>query len=107
MTWERTRFDFSHPKAVTAEEIAKIEQLVNHVILHNKPLAIAHMGYDDAIKFGAMALFGEKYGDGVRVVKMGDFSAETVRRYTRSAHRRHWFLQDHRRRWRSSRYPPH
>lgn len=76
VTWERTRFDFSHPKAVTAEELAKVEQLVNHVIMHNKPLAIAHMGYDDAIKAGAMALFGEKYGDEVRVVKMGDFSTE-------------------------------
>ena len=76
VSFERTRFDFSHPKAVTAEELAKVEQLVNHVILHNKPLAIANMNYDDAIKAGAMALFGEKYGDEVRVVKMGDFSTE-------------------------------
>ncbi|MBS1157403.1 MAG: alanine--tRNA ligase [Proteobacteria bacterium] len=76
VTWERTRFDFSHPKAVTAEEIAKVEQLVNHVIMHNHPLTIANMGYDDAIKAGAMALFGEKYGDEVRVVKMGEFSTE-------------------------------
>ena len=76
VSWERTRFDFSHPKAVSPEELAKIEQLVNHVVMHNNAVAIANMGYDDAIKAGAMALFGEKYGDEVRVVKMGDFSTE-------------------------------
>jgi alanyl-tRNA synthetase len=76
VTFERTRFDFSHPKAMTADEIARVEQLVNHVVMHNNPVAIANMGYDDAIKAGAMALFGEKYGDEVRVVKMGDFSTE-------------------------------
>lgn len=76
VTAERTRFDFSHPKPVTAEELAKIEALVNHVIMHNHAVATANMGYDDAIKAGAMALFGEKYGDDVRVVKMGEFSTE-------------------------------
>ncbi|UXY14115.1 alanine--tRNA ligase [Chitiniphilus purpureus] len=73
---ERTRFDFSHPKALTAEEIARIESLVNHVIMANHPVDVAHMSYDDAIKAGAMALFGEKYGDEVRVLKMGAFSTE-------------------------------
>ncbi|QKJ65337.1 alanine--tRNA ligase [Deefgea piscis] len=73
---ERTRFDFSHPKAVTADEIAKIESLVNHVIMANEEAQVRLMSYDDAIKFGAMALFGEKYGDEVRVLKMGDFSTE-------------------------------
>ncbi|WP_283149156.1 alanine--tRNA ligase [Silvimonas soli] len=73
---ERTRFDFSHPKPVTAEELAKIESLVNHVVMQNYPVDVANMSYDDAIKFGAMALFGEKYGDEVRVLKMGDFSTE-------------------------------
>ncbi|QZA76377.1 alanine--tRNA ligase [Deefgea tanakiae] len=73
---ERTRFDFSHPKAVTAEEIAKIESLVNHVIMANEEAQVRLMSYDDAIKFGAMALFGEKYGDEVRVLKMGEFSTE-------------------------------
>ncbi|GLS04774.1 alanine--tRNA ligase [Chitiniphilus shinanonensis] len=76
VTPERTRFDFSHPKAVTAEELARIESLVNHAIMHNHPVDVAHMSYDDAIKAGAMALFGEKYGDEVRVLKMGDFSTE-------------------------------
>ena len=76
VTFERTRFDFSHPKAMTADELARVEQLVNHVVMHNNPVAIANMGYDDAIKAGAMALFGEKYGDEVRVVKMGEFSTE-------------------------------
>ena len=76
VTWERTRFDFSHPKAVSPEELAKVEKLVNHVVMHNTAVNIASMGYDDAIKAGAMALFGEKYGDEVRVVKMGEFSTE-------------------------------
>ncbi|MBE9608590.1 alanine--tRNA ligase [Chitinilyticum piscinae] len=73
---ERTRFDFSHPKAVTAEEISKLEAVVNHVIMQNYAVDVASMSYDDAIKAGAMALFGEKYGDEVRVLKMGDFSTE-------------------------------
>ena len=73
---ERTRFDFSHPKPVTAEELVRIEALVNHVVMHNHDVSVANMSYDDAIKAGAMALFGEKYGDEVRVLKMGDFSTE-------------------------------
>ncbi|MBB5189872.1 alanyl-tRNA synthetase [Silvimonas terrae] len=73
---ERTRFDFSHPKPVTAEELARIEALVNHVVMQNYSVDVANMTYDDAIKAGAMALFGEKYGDEVRVLKMGDFSTE-------------------------------
>lgn len=73
---ERTRFDFSHPKALTAEEIAKVEDLVNQEIMANEEAVAKLMSYDDAIKNGAMALFGEKYGDEVRVLKMGDFSTE-------------------------------
>ncbi|QLG87348.1 alanine--tRNA ligase [Chitinibacter bivalviorum] len=73
---ERTRFDFSHPKALTSDEIAKVEDLVNQVIMANEEAVARLMSYDDAIKFGAMALFGEKYGDEVRVLKMGDFSTE-------------------------------
>ncbi|MBM3115336.1 alanine--tRNA ligase [Jeongeupia naejangsanensis] len=76
VTFERTRFDFSHPKALTAEEIAKIEALVNHVVMANHAVDVGLMSYDDAIKAGAMALFGEKYGDEVRVLKMGEFSTE-------------------------------
>ncbi|WP_035055185.1 alanine--tRNA ligase [Andreprevotia chitinilytica] len=73
---ERTRFDFSHPKPVTSEELAKIEAMVNHVVMQNYAVDVGLMSYDDAIKAGAMALFGEKYGDEVRVLKMGDFSTE-------------------------------
>ncbi len=67
----RTRFDFSHNQPVTAEEIAKIEQQVNHAILANVAVEVATMKHADAIKAGAMALFGEKYGDEVRVLRMG------------------------------------
>jgi alanyl-tRNA synthetase len=73
---ERLRFDFSHFKAVTAEELALVERMVNDEIRQNDQAEVHHMGYDDAIEFGAMALFGEKYGAEVRVLKMGDFSTE-------------------------------
>jgi len=73
---QRTRFDFSHPQAVTAEEIQQIEALVNQAIRANHPVHVRLMKYDEAIKHGAMALFGEKYGDEVRVVGMGEFSTE-------------------------------
>jgi len=72
----RTRFDFSHGKPLSASEISAIEQLVNQEIRRNHPVDVSVMHYDDAIKKGAMALFGEKYGDEVRVIKMGDFSTE-------------------------------
>ncbi len=68
---EKTRFDFSHNAPLTADEIRRIEALVNHEILHNAATNAAHMAYDDAIKAGAMALFGEKYGDTVRVLGIG------------------------------------
>jgi alanyl-tRNA synthetase len=73
---ERTRFDFSHPQAVTTEEIARIEDLVNAEIRRNSKVETRLMKHEDAIKAGAMALFGEKYGDEVRVVGMGEFSTE-------------------------------
>ena len=73
---QRTRFDFSHPHAVTAEEQQIIETLVNDAIRANPPVEVRRMKYDQAIKHGAMALFGEKYGDEVRVIGMGDFSTE-------------------------------
>jgi alanyl-tRNA synthetase len=73
---EKTRFDFSHHAPLTAEEIRKIEVLVNAEIRRNAEVATRNMKYDEAIKCGAMALFGEKYGDEVRVVGMGDFSTE-------------------------------
>lgn len=73
---ERTRFDFSHGQAVTADEIAEIERLVNAEVLANHAISAQLMGFDDAVASGAMALFGEKYGAEVRVLKMGTFSTE-------------------------------
>ena len=70
------RFDFSHFSALTGEEIAKIENRVNQIILGASPVVTEEMSIDDAKKKGAMALFGEKYGDTVRVVSAGDFSTE-------------------------------
>ena len=73
---EKTRFDFSHYEAVTPEQIAEIEALVNREIRANRPAETHHMSYDDAVNSGAMALFGEKYDDVVRVLNFGDFSVE-------------------------------
>src|SRR5205823_4487885 len=73
---ERTRFDFSHTRPVTDQEIHSVEALVNRAIRANYPVETKLMSYDDAIEVGAMALFGEKYGDQVRVLGMGDFSTE-------------------------------
>jgi alanyl-tRNA synthetase len=73
---DRLRFDFAHFQPVAAEELRRIEDLVNEEIRANSEAEIRHMAYDDAIEFGAMALFGEKYGDEVRVLRMGDFSTE-------------------------------
>jgi len=68
---DRFRFDFSHPKPLTAEEIADIEAEVNAEIRHNEPVTTRLMSPDDAVAAGALALFGEKYGDEVRVLSMG------------------------------------
>lgn len=73
---DRLRFDFSHYDSVAAEQIREIEDLVNDVIRQNVAAATDEMTYDEAIQSGAMALFGEKYGDKVRVLKLGDFSIE-------------------------------
>jgi alanyl-tRNA synthetase len=73
---QRTRFDFSHPKPMTDEEIRKVEALVNGAIQRNLDVTARVMKYDDAIKAGALAFFGDKYGDEVRVLAMGDFSTE-------------------------------
>ena len=72
----RTRFDFSFGRALTAEEIEKVEDIVNEKIMEDLPVVTDVMSIEDAKKSGAMALFGEKYGEVVRVVKMGDFSKE-------------------------------
>lgn len=76
VTAESTRFDISHPQAVTAEEIAEVERRVNEAILANVAVNAAIMSMEDAQKTGAMMLFGEKYGDEVRVLQMGGFSTE-------------------------------
>jgi alanyl-tRNA synthetase (EC 6.1.1.7) len=68
----RTRFDFSHPQPVNAAQIAEIEDRVNRAVLANVEVTARVMAYDDAIRSGAMALFGEKYGDEVRVLAMGE-----------------------------------
>jgi len=73
---QRTRFDFSHGKPVSAEEIQRVEALVNAAIQKNYDVSARIMKYDDAIRAGALAFFGDKYGDEVRVLSMGDFSTE-------------------------------
>jgi alanine--tRNA ligase len=73
---ERLRFDFSHFESVSREQLRRIEQLVNEQIRGNNEVLTRIMGIEDAKASGAMALFGEKYGDKVRVLSMGDFSTE-------------------------------
>jgi alanyl-tRNA synthetase len=73
---DRLRFDFSHYEPVTKEQLATIEALVNEEIRRNTAAEVQHMGYDDAVASGAMALFGEKYDDVVRVLRLGNFSVE-------------------------------
>ncbi|MDK4734173.1 alanine--tRNA ligase [Rhizobium sp. CNPSo 3490] len=68
---ERLRFDVSHPKPMSAEELKVVEDMANEIVLQNAPVTTRLMSVDDAIAEGAMALFGEKYGDEVRVVSMG------------------------------------
>ena len=70
---DRLRFDFSHPKPMSSEEIARVEDIANDMVLQNSPVTTRVMPIDDARASGARALFGEKYGDEVRVVAMGEF----------------------------------
>jgi alanyl-tRNA synthetase len=69
---DRLRFDFSHPKAMSGDELGRVEDIANDIVLQNAPVTTRLMAVDDAIASGARALFGEKYGDEVRVVAMGD-----------------------------------
>ncbi|WP_311151938.1 alanine--tRNA ligase [Neisseria sicca] len=73
---ELTRFDISHTQGISAEEIAEVERRVNAAIIANVPVKVETMSIEDAQKSGAMMLFGEKYGDFVRVITMGDYSTE-------------------------------
>jgi alanyl-tRNA synthetase len=75
---DRLRFDFSHPKPMTAGEIERVEDIANDVVLQNTPVTTRLMAVDEAIASGARALFGEKYGDEVRVVAMGDGGGNTM-----------------------------
>ena len=75
---ERLRFDFSHPKPMTAEEIEKVEDIANDFVLQNSPVTTRLMAIEDARASGARALFGEKYGDEVRVVAMGEGGGNTL-----------------------------
>ena len=73
---DRLRFDFSHFQAIPGEDLARIEAMVNAEIRRNAEAEVHHMNMQEALDFGAMALFGEKYGDRVRVLRMGEFSTE-------------------------------
>lgn len=73
---DRLRFDFSHFQPISAEELALIERKVNQQVRANNAAEVHNMGMQEALDFGAMALFGEKYGEHVRVLKMGDYSTE-------------------------------
>ncbi len=73
---DKLRFDFSHFQPMASAELAEIERLVNAQIRTNHAAEVHHMGMQEALDFGAMALFGEKYGENVRVLKMGDYSTE-------------------------------
>ena len=93
---DRLRFDFSHPKPMTAEEIEQVEDIANDFVIQNSPVTTRLMAVDDASASGARALFGEKYGDEVRVVAMGErlrqhhgLVGRAVRRHPCAAHRRH------------------
>ncbi|ALJ28734.1 alanyl-tRNA synthetase [Stenotrophomonas acidaminiphila] len=73
---DRLRFDFSHFQPISSEELALVERKVNEQVRANNAAEVHHMGMQEALDFGAMALFGEKYGENVRVLKMGDYSTE-------------------------------
>ena len=73
---DRLRFDFSHFQAISPQELAEVERRVNAEVRANHEAEVHHMGMQEALDFGAMALFGEKYGEQVRVLRMGEYSTE-------------------------------
>ena len=75
---DRLRFDFSHPKPISADELERVEDIANDIVLQNSPVTTRLMAQDDAVASGARALFGEKYGDEVRVVAMGEPSSGSL-----------------------------
>ena len=75
---DRLRFDFSHPKPMSADEIERVEDIANDIVLQNAPVVTRLLSRDDAVASGARALFGEKYGDEVRVVAMGEGGGNTM-----------------------------
>ena len=113
----RLRFDFSHPKPMSAAEVAAVESMANAFVLQNSPVETRLMALEDAMETGAMALFGEKYGDEVRVVSMGMGTSGDqgqqgvvggiVRRHARGAHRRHRLDQGDGRERQQRRRAPH
>ena len=76
ITVERLRFDFNHPDPMTPEEIAEVEKIVNEQIARDLPIGFEVMSVDEAKSQGAIGLFEDKYGDEVKVYRMGDFSLE-------------------------------
>ena len=121
---DRLRFDFSHQKPMAPEEITAVEAMANAYVLQNSPVETRLMALEDAMETGARALFGEKYGDEVRVVSMGVAERQVrrrraskqgqqglvggaVRRHARRPHRRHRPHQDHRRERQRLRRAPH
>ena len=108
---DRLRFDFSHPKPIEDAELARVEEIANRVLLQNEPVVTKLMAVDEAIESGARALFGEKYGDEVRVVSMGkgdgqqDVLGRALRRHACEPHRR-YRRRHHRRRERGGRGRP-
>src|ERR1700712_1850125 len=78
VTPDRLRFDFVHTKPITPQELQQVEEIANDIVLQNSPVETRLMGVEDARQSGARALFGEKYGDEVRVVSMGDPTGNTL-----------------------------
>ncbi len=103
----RLRFDFTHYAHTDPEELAEIQKLVNEEILKNIEVHTDVMDLDQALNTGAMALFGEKYGDRVRVVSLPRFQQGAVRRHARASHRRHRPVRDHLRSQHLGRRSPH